>query len=197
MSTLADLPDSPVARRALEVCRRYSTPALLDHSIRSYLWAAQYAHEHLLGFDQELLFVAAMVHDLGLSETFDAHVTPFEIVGAEIGRVFGIGAGWEADRAARVSEVCILHMRDEVPPEIDVESHLLQVGTSADVSGVGAMDFPADFRTALFATYPRTGFPEQFITAFRAEAARKPQCAVAHLLSTGWLDRMASNPLPR
>jgi hypothetical protein len=79
---------------------------------------------------------------------------------------------------------------------VDAESHLLQVGTSADVSGVGAMGFPADFRAALFEAHPRTGFPDEFVAAFRAEAGRKPACAAALLLATDWLQRMRSNPLP-
>jgi hypothetical protein len=87
-------------------------------------------------------------------------------------------------------------MRDEIVPEVDAESHLLQVGTSADVSGVGAMGFPEDFRAALFEAHPRTGFPGEFVAAFRAEAGRKPGCAAAQLMATDWPDRMRTNPLP-
>jgi hypothetical protein len=196
-SPLAELPASPVARRAAQVCRRYSTPAFAGHSFRSYLWAAEYAAVRGLAHDEELLFVAAMVHDLGLAATWDAQLTPFEVVGAELGRVLCLGAGWQPERAARVSQVCVLHMRDAVPPTVDVESHLLQVGTSADVSGVGASAFRADFQAALFEAHPRTGFPTEFVAAFRAEAGRKPGCAAAQLLDTDWPQRMESNPLPR
>jgi hypothetical protein len=195
-SHLAELPSSPVARRAAQVCRRYSTPAFAGHSFRSYLWAVEYAGARHLACDEELLFVAAMVHDLGLSATWDGHVTPFEVVGGELGRVLCLGAGWAPERAARVAEVCVLHMRDAVLPEVDCEAHLLQVGTSADVSGVGAMDFAEDFRAALFEAHPRTGFPGEFVAAFRAEAGRKPGCAAGQLLAGDWLDRMQANPLP-
>lgn len=195
-SGLAELPATAVARRAAQVCRRYSTFAFAGHSFRSYLWAAESARARGLAFDEELLFVAAMVHDLGLSRTWDAQVTPFEVVGAELGRVLCLGAGWPPERAARVSEVCVLHMREEVAPHVDAESHLLQVGTSADVSGVGALEFPEDFRAALLEAYPRTGFPNEFMEAFRGEASRKPGCAAAQLMATDWPHRMRINPLP-
>ncbi len=195
-SSLPPLPDTVAARTAYEICSRFSTPNLVGHSVRSYLWAAAYAAERGLVFDAELLHTAAMVHDLGISATFEAVTTPFEVVGAEIGFVLGRGLGWPADRSERVVEICVRHMRDDVAADVDVESHLLQVGTSADVSGVGAQDFPAPFRAALFAAYPRTGFPAEFVAAFEREAARKPECAAARLLASEWPQRMANNPLP-
>ncbi|MEO7070741.1 MAG: cyanamide hydratase [Nostocoides sp.] len=193
---LPPLPDTAAARAAYDVCQRFSTPNLLAHSTRSYLWAGAYAAERGLDFDAELLHVSAMVHDLGIAATFEAVTTPFEVVGAEMGFVVTRGLGWPADRSERVVEICIRHMRDDVAADVDVESHLLQVGTSADVSGVGAMDFPAPFREALFVAYPRTGFPGEFVAAFEREASRKPGCAAARLLASDWAQRMATNPLP-
>ena len=196
MTPLPPLPDTAAARTAYEICERYSTPNLLGHSVRSYLWGAAYAAERGLAFDAELLHVAAMVHDLGIASTFEAVSTPFEVVGAELGFVLARGLSWPADRAARVTEICVLHMRADVAAEVDVESHLLQVGTSADVSGVGAMDFPVTFRGALFAAYPRIGFPAEFVAAMERETARKPGCAAAGMLASDWPRRMAANPLP-
>lgn len=196
MTSLPPLPDTAAARTAYEICVRFSTPNLTGHSVRSFLWGAAYAAERGLAFDAELLHVAAMVHDLGIAATFEAATTPFEVVGAEVGYVLARGLGWPTDRAERVVEICVRHMRDDVAADVDIESHLLQVGTSADVSGVGAMDFPAPFREALFAAYPRIGFPGEFVAAFEREAARKPGCAAARLLASDWSQRMASNRLP-
>ena len=46
--------------------REFSSPALVNHCLRSYLWAAAYGAEHRLIFDAELLYVSAMLHDIGL-----------------------------------------------------------------------------------------------------------------------------------
>jgi hypothetical protein len=45
------MPDSRAATAALEVASQYCPPALLNHSIRSFLWAASYAGVRDIGFD--------------------------------------------------------------------------------------------------------------------------------------------------
>ena len=59
-------PDSPECALALEVVTEFSSPALVNHCRRSYVWAAAYAVEHEIAFDAELLYVSAMLHDIGL-----------------------------------------------------------------------------------------------------------------------------------
>src|SRR5689334_21322716 len=65
---LADIviPDTPAARGSLEVATAYCSPALLNHSVRAYLWAAAYGAMNDIAFDAELLYVASMMHDIGL-----------------------------------------------------------------------------------------------------------------------------------
>jgi HD superfamily phosphodiesterase len=73
------LPDDTAAvRGAREAARMYSSPSLFNHSARSYLWAASLGRTEGLDFDAELLYVAALLHDLGLVEAFDTHRTAFE-----------------------------------------------------------------------------------------------------------------------
>ena len=51
----AGLPDMAAAAAALEVSTQYSSPALLNHSVRSYLWGRAYAAANGIDFDAELL----------------------------------------------------------------------------------------------------------------------------------------------
>ncbi|WP_234433603.1 HD domain-containing protein [Streptomyces rimosus] len=103
--------------------------------MRSYFFGAAWAQARGLHFDSELLFVSAMLHDLALTPPFDSHALPFEEAGGHLARVFTAGLGWPRERRDRAAELIVLHMRDDVEPEQDPESRLLQVGTSADVSG--------------------------------------------------------------
>ena len=123
-------------------CCAFYSPALLNHCVRSYLWAALYGAAHGIAFDDELLYVSAMLHDIALTEAFDSHRMPFEEAGGELAWVFGMAAGWSADRAARAMEIIVLHMRDDVAATVDPESHLLQVATSWDVAGRRPEEFP-------------------------------------------------------
>ncbi|MCX4527152.1 MULTISPECIES: HD domain-containing protein [unclassified Streptomyces] len=187
--------DTPSGRAALEIASEYADASLLGHSVRSYAFAAEYAATHGLSYDEELLYVSALLHDLGLTAPFDSHTLPFEEAGGHVARVLTAGLGWSAERRARAEEVIVLHMRDDVDAAVDVESHLLQVGTSADVSGLRVAEFDPAFRAALLAEYPRLGFGAAFLSLVEAQAARKPACAAAAYVAGGAAARIAGNPL--
>src|SRR5437870_12803602 len=68
-----EIPVTAACRAALDVATAYCSPALLNHSVRAYLWAAGYALERGIAFDAELLYVSAMLHDLALVKEFDNH----------------------------------------------------------------------------------------------------------------------------
>ncbi|MEW2626280.1 HD domain-containing protein [Streptomyces sp. NPDC048106] len=185
----------PSMERARQVCAQYADEALYHHSWRSYLFGAAWARDRGLDFDQELFFVSAMLHDLALTPPFDSHTLPFEEAGGHLAQVFTAGLGWPPERRRRAAELIVLHMRDEVTPEEDLESRLLQVGTSADVSGSGLDAFDPAFTEALVAAHPRFGFADSFVRLFADQARRKPGCAAADLAAGDWPDRTRANPL--
>ncbi|MEV0675540.1 HD domain-containing protein [Actinosynnema sp. NPDC050436] len=188
-------PDTPAARAAHDVCHEHSEPWLRNHSLRAYSWAAAHAAAHGIDHDAELLYVAALLHDLALTPAFDSHRLPFEEAGGRLAKVFATGAGWAATRRDRLAEVIVLHMRDDVPADQDPESHLLQVAVSADVSGRRLDQFPDTFKTELLHRFPRLGFAPAFLDRTRDQAERKPDCAAADLFRAGWESRVLNNPL--
>ncbi|MEU7526011.1 HD domain-containing protein [Saccharothrix sp. NPDC042600] len=191
-------PDTRAAQAAVEVCTEFAEPWLRNHSLRAYSWAVAYgASAGIAGYDDELLYVAALLHDLALTPFFDSHRMPFEEAGGRLAKVFAAGAGWDAARRERLDEVIVLHMRDDVPAEQDPESHLLQVAVSADVSGRRLELFTPEFTAELLGRYPRLGFAEKFLERAEDQAVRKPECAAAGLVRGGWPDRVRSNGLDR
>ncbi|GAA1337251.1 HD domain-containing protein [Saccharothrix algeriensis] len=188
-------PDSRAAEAALAVCDEHAEPWLRNHSLRAYSWAAAYGAATRVEYDGELLYVAAVLHDLALVPAFDSHALPFEEAGARLAAVFAAGAGWGPVRRERLGEVIVLHMREDVAAEEDPESHLLQVAVSADVSGRRLDEFPAGFRAELLERWPRLGFAPAFLDRFRDQADRKPSCAAADLVRGDWPERVLANPL--
>lgn len=188
-------PQTPAATAALSVATRFYSPALLNHCARSYLWGAMYASAHAVTFDDELLYVSAMLHDIGLTSAFDSHRIPFEEAGGDLAWVFGVAAGWPADRAARAEEIIVLHMGDDVPATVDPESHLLQVATSWDVAGRRPEEFPVEARAEVLARYPREGFGGEFLACFEDQARRKPDGAAAASMANNGAARITANPL--
>jgi hypothetical protein len=188
-------PQTPAATAALSVATRFYTPALLNHCLRSYEWAAQYGTMHSIAFDAELLYVSAMLHDLGLTDPFDSHRVDFEEAGASLAWVFGVAAGWPVERAARAEEIIVLHMRGDVSADADPESHLLQVATSWDVAGRRPELFPAELRADVLARHPRQGFGGEFTACFEDQARRKPDSAAAASIANNGPERIRANPL--
>jgi hypothetical protein len=133
ISSLLPTP-SPATTAAREIVVRYSSDALVNHGERSYFWSASLGRLKQIAYDAELLYVASMLHDLGLVSAFDNHLAPFEDAGGDVGWVFGAGAGWPAERRDRVKEIIVRHMWHDVDPALDAEGHLLREGTALDIS---------------------------------------------------------------
>jgi hypothetical protein len=188
-------PQTPAATAALSVATRFYSPALLSHCVRSYLWGAAYATAHGIAVDDELYYVSAMLHDIGLTDSFDSHRIHFEQVGGDLAWVFGVAAGWPEDRAARASEIIVLHMRDDVAATVDPESHVLQVATAWDVAGRRPEEFPPELRAEILGRYPRIGFGAEFAACFEDQAQRKPDSAAAASIANNGAQRIANNPL--
>jgi hypothetical protein len=189
-------PASAAATAALAVATEYCSPALLDHSVRSYLWAAEYARQRGIAVDHELLYVAAVLHDLGLVAPFDSHLVEFEHAGGHVAWVFAAGAGWPAARRRRVAEVIVAHMADAVDPDVDPEGHALEAATAFDISGRD-IGIPAPLQAAVLAAHPRAGLAAEFTACFADQAARKPAGAAAAAVRSGIAHRLATNPLDR
>ncbi|MGW6506080.1 cyanamide hydratase [Streptomyces niveus] len=144
---------------------------------------AEYADEALYHHcARSYFFGAAWARARGLDSDFDRELA---------------GLGWPAERRDRTAELIVLHMRDDVAPEVDLESRLLQVGTSADVSGTGLEAFAPSFVDTLVGAYPRQGFAHSFVRLFKDQAERKPGCAAAELVAGEWTERTSSHALDK
>ncbi|MEC3994878.1 HD domain-containing protein [Actinacidiphila sp. DG2A-62] len=189
------VPDGADAVAALEVASAYLSPALLNHSLRVYLWAAARGTAEGIAFDAELLYVAALFHDLGLVPQFDSHTVAFEEAAGHVAQVFAAGAGWPAERRERLSQVIIRHMWREVDVSEDPEGHLLARATVTEIVGTDAEDYPGAFRAELLERYPRLDLARQFLACFQDQATRKPGSSADVAVRAGLAGRVASNPL--
>lgn len=189
------VPGTAAAAAALEVASAYHSPALLNHCVRAYLWAAADGMTRGIGFDAELLYVAAMFHDIGLVPAFDSHTVAFEEAGGQVARVFAAGAGWPAERRERLSEVIIRHMWPQVDLSVDPEGHLLARSTAAEIAGRNLDDWADSFKAEVLERYPRLDLTQEFLACFQAQAGRKPDSSAAAAVRSGLSTRITANPL--
>src|SRR5262245_48963829 len=82
------IPAVRMARGATELVRDTEGDLLFRHSMRVYLWSALSGQNRGLVFDPELLYVAAMFHDFGLTAGFQQSHLRFEVDGANTARDF-------------------------------------------------------------------------------------------------------------
>lgn len=197
MSPIAlDEPNTSASLAAREVAAQFYPPSLLNHCLRSYQWGALLAARRGIAMDHELLYVSAMLHDLGLVRAFDNHCVAFEQSGADLAWLFGAAAGWSIERRSHSGTVIINHMADEIlPPGTDPESHLLSLATAMDISGSRFDEWPESERRGVVETYPRHDLSIEFVTCFRDQAKRKPDSSPARALNGGIAERIARNPL--
>lgn len=187
------VPDSALARRARELIADVAPPYLRNHSIRAYAWAVELALHDGVGFDAEILYASAALHDIGLVAAYDLGGC-FEVDGAIAAEHFALDSGTPAPRARAIYDVIALHMLPEAPPGSEPEVVLLNDSTGTDVTGYRFEDVrPANVAPVL-AAYPRLTFKRDFAAAFADQASRKPGCSVARMVATGKLDAIAKAP---
>ncbi|WP_423921704.1 HD domain-containing protein [Frigoribacterium sp. 2-23] len=191
-------PDTAAARGALALATEYQSPAITAHAVRSWLWASAFAVvEGLAEVDRELLYVAALLHDIGTVTEYDNHTISYEHAGGHVAVALTAGAGWPADRRQRVLDVIVRHNWPEVDPRLDVEGHLLEIATGLDISGARPDVLPAEFLREVLAAHPRGTLAAEFGACVTDQAARKPTTAARRLVDGGVVSKLAANPLER
>ncbi|MDR2998784.1 MAG: HD domain-containing protein, partial [Microbacterium sp.] len=117
-------PDTAAARGARELAFQYQSPAITAHAVRSWFWAEAFAVvDGIPHIDHELLYVSALLHDIGTVTEYDNHTISYEHAGGHVGVALTAGAGWPAERRQRVLDVIVRHNWPSVDVGLDVEGH--------------------------------------------------------------------------
>jgi hypothetical protein len=211
MSTFSSalaIPDSVLAKEATEMLREHSTDLLFNHSLRVYLFASEQGRQQQLGFDAELLYVAACFHDFGLIKEFSSETERFEVDGANAARQFLAAHDIPEQQIQNVWEAIALHTTPGLTQYMRPEVALLHSGVALDVIGMGFNQFPSELRNDIVTRYPRKNFKEKFPKAYFAGFAHKPgttygtvNAAVCERFIPGYksanaCDLIAASPFP-
>src|SRR5713226_9339099 len=82
------VPDTQLTREATGLLHEFSTPLLFNHSHRVFFWANELGRQTGQKYDQELLFICAAFHDMGLLKKFSSADDRFEVDSANAVRQF-------------------------------------------------------------------------------------------------------------
>jgi hypothetical protein len=179
-------PSSALTRAAVAQAQRRLSPALLNHSYRTFAFGAALGALEGLTVDAELLFAAALLHDTGLP-TSERNVD-FTRSSARIARDVAEEVGLSPAATETMRSAITLHYSPRVTPAHGPVAYLLAAGAGVDVVGLRSWQLPTDILTSVLEQHPRQGFKGEFAAAFRAEAARVPRGRAQFLRRYGAFD---------
>ena len=170
------IPDSKLAREATELVHDTESTLLFNHSTRVYYFASLAGKRRGLKFDPELLYVAAMFHDMGLTPRYSSESDRFEVDGANAARGFLRQRNISQPEIDTVWTAIALHTTPGIPQYMHPVVALLTNGVEMDVLGIAYSEFSDSDRQAIVGAYPRTEhFKEDIIQAFYGGIRQKPE----------------------
>ncbi|GAA1137799.1 HD domain-containing protein [Nesterenkonia lutea] len=169
------VPDSPMAREATELLRDVAPPLVFHHSRRVFLFGSLRGAQLGTSADPELLYIGAMFHDLGLTETYRRTDQRFEIDAADEARRFLLSHGIDPSEAQKVWTGIALHTTPEIPLHMDPEIALVTRGVELDVLGLGYDAITDQQRADVVAAHPRPDFKNQILEAFTQGLKDRPE----------------------
>jgi hypothetical protein len=170
------LPDSRIARAITQLIRDTESDLLFHHSARVYWWGALMGKKLGLAFDPELLYAAAMFHDLGITPHYHGSLLRFEVDGANAARDFLRAHGIAEGDVEKVWLAVALHTTPGIPEHMHPEIRLVQAGAGMDMAGRGYDDVTAAERAAVLTAHPRgPDFAGAVIDTFYEGLRRRPE----------------------
>ncbi|HEX4249259.1 MAG TPA: HD domain-containing protein, partial [Pseudonocardia sp.] len=169
------LPDGGLATTVLDAARRHEHPAVLNHSVRTYLHAARIAEGRDLhvgtDYDPDLLFYACVLHDIGTADAYDGP-SRFEVEGADAAAGLLREAGVDAAGVDQVWEAIALHTSPQIAERRGPVTMLTRLGVLRDF-GDPTLD-THDLRPVIEDRYPRLGVERELKALVVAQALRRP-----------------------
>ncbi len=176
-------PDSPIATEAMEFSKEVSGLYLFNHCLRSYFWS-KLMDDGSNSCDDEAVFTALMLHDLGLTDGHRLQGTTeqcFTLVGAKKAQELAAKHQWNDRRSELVANAITLHLNIAIGDEHGREAQLVRNGTVADVAGMGLSALHNDQVVDVGTQYPRLNMKENILSPLLIEAKERPCCRAAFL----------------
>jgi hypothetical protein len=176
-----DVVDSQIVKQAIDLVQTHSDLWLFNHVMRSWLFATRIAERTHPETDPELLALAAVLHDLGLTANFSKQ-NRFEVDGANAAREFLRGHGLKTEHIQLVWDAIALHTTRSIALYKQPEVAMCQSGIAADIIGLGLdLIAPQDI-AAILAAYPRLSMKGELKTCLCEVIRRKPDSSYDNFL---------------
>jgi len=178
MNDVTALPSGPLAAASLSIVQATASAPIASHSIRSFLYARLLAgHEGSLNdapYDEDLLFAACVMHDLGLG-SLAAGQARFEVEGADLAATVLADHGVAAPEVDCVWEAIALHSSLGIAHRRGLLTYLTHRGVFIDAGRDTGL--PADLIQRVRAAYPHQAGKRYLADAIADHASRSEAAA--------------------
>ena len=172
------LRDSEIASAATRLLFEVSPAFIANHCMRSYVFARELAAVKELrsdiDFDDELLFLSCILHDLGAIDYGNGDQR-FEVDGADAAARFLREYGVAEDRLTTVWQAIALHTTIGIAHRFGPEQAIAQLGISADIAGNERQLLPASLVERVNNVWPRHNLGYAFAEVVAAQVEANPQ----------------------
>ena len=139
MKDLLVIPTGALAEASLAIARSSESQSIVDHSIRSFLFARLLADEEGClsdaDYDEDLLFAATVMHDLGLGEQATGEAR-FEVEGADLAATVLREHGVAEPEIDQVWEAIALHSSLGIADRRGLLTYLTHKGVFIDAGRI-------------------------------------------------------------
>lgn len=170
-------PDSQFARKAAALAEQAHSKVLLNHVHRTWWFAEFIGKKREMKYDRELVYIASVLHDLGLSEEHAADQR-FEVDGADAASKFLHTREYPKAKTDIVWDAIALHSAADIADRREPEVALVHFGAFVDVMGLRKDEISPQLIDDTIAVYPRLGFKQAFTAALAQVARKKPHTAI-------------------
>jgi hypothetical protein len=131
------IPDSKIANQATELLREHGTELLYNHSLRVFVFASLQGQQEKIAYQDEILYICAVFHDLGLTPHYSSQDKRFEVDSANAARDFLKSQGLSGQTLQVAWDAVALHTTPGIAEYKEAEVALLNYGVALDVVGRG------------------------------------------------------------
>jgi len=151
-------PDTEICSAAMQLAFDVSPAFIVNHCVRSYLFAGELAAAKGLrsgvDYDDELVFLSCILHDLGISDYGDGDQR-FEVDGADAAVRFLREHGISDKRVTTVWQAIALHTSSGLANRFGPEQSVSHFGIALDVTGIEKDLLSAGFAERVHSAWPR------------------------------------------
>ena len=176
------IPDSKLCQKATRLVEQVSSKCLCNHCMRTYFFGELLGQREGLKYDRELFYVAAVLHDLGLTDTFRGEQR-FEVDGADAAKKFVLENGLSESQSEVVWDAIALHTSIGIASRKQPEIALVHLGAGVDVLGLALEDLETSTVEQILENYPRLNFKQDFLDVLLVDIKQK----MPHAIPLTWM----------